>query len=242
MLWQLAQLLVPRFLFQIVCLHTLSLIFFEELCWSLIFESTVCKNYEVETWRNFKDICFWNPLNITKSKPIGQIGSKEQQQQWQFLQCWQSGVMMAPAAFADQIGDAAKKLGDASYDFAKEVDWNNGVFLQAPGIRALGGWASGFAVGLGRVIFADVCLGWFLVIFLPNKIRVWHDVSNLTHQVASRAVDRMMYAYTDVRSNCLISSSSGSVCLWQVSVVIWRLIIKHHITWSVSIDVASWCG
>ena len=216
--------------------------FFEKLCWSLtIFESTVCKNYEVEIRRNFKDICFWNPLNITKSKPIGQIGSKEQQQQWQFLQCWQSGVMMAPAAFADQIGDAAKKLGDASYDFAKEVDWNNGVFLQAPGIRALGGWARGFAVGLGRVIFADVCLGWFLVIFLPNKIRVWHDVSNLTHQITSRAVDRMMYAYTDVRSNFLISSSSGWVCLWQVSVVIWRLIIKHHITWSVSIDVA-WCG
>ena len=40
------------------------------------------------------------------------------------------------------------------------------------------------------------------------------DVSNLTHQVTSRAVDRMMYAYTDdVRSNFLISSSSGSVCL-----------------------------
>ena len=62
---------------------------------------------------------------------------------------------MAPAAFADQIGDAAKKLGDASYDFAKEVDWNNGVFLQAPGIRALGGWARGLAVGLGRVMFAS---------------------------------------------------------------------------------------
>ena len=26
-----------------------------------------------------------------------------------------------------------KKLGDASYNFAKEVDWNNGIFLQAPG-------------------------------------------------------------------------------------------------------------
>ena len=35
--------------------------------------------------------------------------------------------------FADQTGDAAKKLGDASYDFAKEVDWNNGIFFQAPG-------------------------------------------------------------------------------------------------------------
>ncbi|CAK9004291.1 unnamed protein product [Durusdinium trenchii] len=31
-----------------------------------------------------------------------------------------AGMMMAPAAFADEIGDAAKKLGDASYDFAKE--------------------------------------------------------------------------------------------------------------------------
>ena len=44
-----------------------------------------------------------------------------------------ASLMMAPAAFADEIGDAAKKLGDASYDFAKEVDWNNGIFLQAPG-------------------------------------------------------------------------------------------------------------
>ena len=41
--------------------------------------------------------------------------------------------MFAPAAFADEIGDAAKKLGDGSYDFAKEVDWNYGLYLQAPG-------------------------------------------------------------------------------------------------------------
>merc|ERR1712023_102442 len=39
----------------------------------------------------------------------------------------------APAAFADDIGTAAKKLADASYPFAKEVDWNNGIYLQAPG-------------------------------------------------------------------------------------------------------------
>jgi len=39
----------------------------------------------------------------------------------------------APAAFADPIGDAAKKLAAASYPFAKEVDWNNGIYLQAPG-------------------------------------------------------------------------------------------------------------
>merc|ERR1719245_1546014 len=44
-----------------------------------------------------------------------------------------AATMLAPAAFADEIGDAAKKLGDASYAFAKEVDWNNGLYLQAPG-------------------------------------------------------------------------------------------------------------
>merc|ERR1712012_1358021 len=53
------------------------------------------------------------------------------------------GRMMAPAAgvaalgaapaFADEIGDAAKKLAEASYPFAKEVDWNNRIYLQAPG-------------------------------------------------------------------------------------------------------------
>jgi len=44
-----------------------------------------------------------------------------------------AATMMAPAAFADEIGDAAKKLSEASYPFAKEVDWNNGLYLQAPG-------------------------------------------------------------------------------------------------------------
>jgi hypothetical protein len=39
----------------------------------------------------------------------------------------------APAAFADEIGDAAKKLAAESYAFAREVDWNNGIYLQAPG-------------------------------------------------------------------------------------------------------------
>merc|ERR1712179_308065 len=32
-----------------------------------------------------------------------------------------------------EIGDAAKKLAEASYPFAKEVDWNNGLYLQSPG-------------------------------------------------------------------------------------------------------------
>merc|ERR1711948_13550 len=39
----------------------------------------------------------------------------------------------AAPAFADPIGDAAKKLAEASYPFAKEVDWNSGIYLQAPG-------------------------------------------------------------------------------------------------------------
>merc|ERR1712012_177598 len=53
------------------------------------------------------------------------------------------GRMMAPAAgvaalgaapaFADEIGGAAKQLAEASYPFAKEVDWNNGLYLQSPG-------------------------------------------------------------------------------------------------------------
>merc|ERR1719159_687233 len=42
-------------------------------------------------------------------------------------------LMGAAPVFADEIGDAAKKLAEASYPFAKEVDWNNGIYLQAPG-------------------------------------------------------------------------------------------------------------
>merc|ERR1712194_531397 len=33
----------------------------------------------------------------------------------------------------DPIGEASKKLGDASYEFAKQVDWQNSIYLQAPG-------------------------------------------------------------------------------------------------------------
>ena len=44
-----------------------------------------------------------------------------------------AATMFAPAAFADEISDAAKKLGDGSYDFAKEVDWNYGLYLHSPG-------------------------------------------------------------------------------------------------------------
>merc|ERR1739848_764871 len=42
-------------------------------------------------------------------------------------------LMGAAPVFADEIGDAAKALAEASYPFAKEVDWNNGIYLQSPG-------------------------------------------------------------------------------------------------------------
>ena len=44
-----------------------------------------------------------------------------------------AATRLAPDGFADEIGDAAKKRDDASYDFAKEVDWNNGILLPPPG-------------------------------------------------------------------------------------------------------------
>merc|ERR1719447_998032 len=42
-------------------------------------------------------------------------------------------LMGAAPVFADEIGDVAKQLAEASYPFAKQVDWNNGLYLQSPG-------------------------------------------------------------------------------------------------------------
>jgi hypothetical protein len=44
-----------------------------------------------------------------------------------------AAAAFGPPALADEIGDAAKKLAADSYAFAKEVDWNSGIYLQAPG-------------------------------------------------------------------------------------------------------------
>ena len=44
-----------------------------------------------------------------------------------------AATAFGPPALADEIGDAAKKLAADSYAFAKEVDWNSGIYLQAPG-------------------------------------------------------------------------------------------------------------
>ena len=44
-------------------------------------------------------------------------------------------------AFAAEIGDAAKKLSDASYPFLKEFDWNSYLWLFRPGSASAGDWA-----------------------------------------------------------------------------------------------------
>jgi len=44
-----------------------------------------------------------------------------------------AATMIAPAAHADEIRDAAKKLADESYAFSTQVDWNNGLYLNQPG-------------------------------------------------------------------------------------------------------------
>merc|ERR550514_2260957 len=42
-------------------------------------------------------------------------------------------MMGAAPAFADEIGDAAKKLSSAAYPLLKDVDWNSGLSLVKPG-------------------------------------------------------------------------------------------------------------
>merc|ERR1711988_1710362 len=46
-----------------------------------------------------------------------------------------TAAISAPA-LADPIGDAAKKLSDASYPFLKEIDWNSYAYLAKPGTQA----------------------------------------------------------------------------------------------------------
>jgi hypothetical protein len=43
----------------------------------------------------------------------------------------------APAAFADNIDDAAKKLSAASYPFLKEIDWTSPVYGNLPSVDPL---------------------------------------------------------------------------------------------------------
>jgi hypothetical protein len=43
-------------------------------------------------------------------------------------------------AFADEIGDAAKKLATAAYPFMKDVNWNSYAYLVKPGSAPAGEW------------------------------------------------------------------------------------------------------
>jgi len=53
--------------------------------------------------------------------------------------------MGAAPAFADEIGDAAKKLASASYPFLKSVDWNSGLALTNPGKASAADWTKAIA-------------------------------------------------------------------------------------------------
>jgi hypothetical protein len=47
----------------------------------------------------------------------------------------------AAPAFADAIGDAAKRLSEEAYPFMKEVNWNSYTYLTRPGTASSGDWA-----------------------------------------------------------------------------------------------------
>merc|ERR1719254_126265 len=49
-------------------------------------------------------------------------------------------MLGATPAFADEIGNAAKKLSDASYPFLKDIDWQSTLSLSKPGSAAAGDW------------------------------------------------------------------------------------------------------
>merc|ERR1719191_1536597 len=49
-------------------------------------------------------------------------------------------MLGATPAFADEIGDAAKKLSDASSPFLKDIDWKSTLALTKPGSASAGEW------------------------------------------------------------------------------------------------------
>merc|ERR1719379_2786608 len=48
-------------------------------------------------------------------------------------------------AFADEIGDAAKKLAKESYPFLNDIDWNSGLALTNPGKASAAEWTKAIA-------------------------------------------------------------------------------------------------
>ena len=61
-------------------------------------------------------------------------------------------------AFADEIGDAAKKLSSAAYPFMKEVNWNSYAYLLKPGSAPAGEWIKAIdkAIVMGASMDADL--------------------------------------------------------------------------------------
>merc|ERR1712078_701975 len=53
--------------------------------------------------------------------------------------------MGAAPAFADPIGDAARKLASASYPLLKDVDWNSRLSLTNPGKASAADWTKAIA-------------------------------------------------------------------------------------------------
>merc|ERR1712086_455280 len=51
-----------------------------------------------------------------------------------------AAALGAAPAFADEIGDAARKLSDASYPFLKEIDWSSYVYNVRPGSGSAIDW------------------------------------------------------------------------------------------------------
>merc|ERR1711982_14446 len=52
---------------------------------------------------------------------------------------------MGAPVFADEIGDAAKKLSSAAYPFLKDVDWSSGLALTKPGSASAAEWTKAIA-------------------------------------------------------------------------------------------------
>jgi len=55
-----------------------------------------------------------------------------------------ASVAAAPA-YADEIGDAAKKLAKASYPYLKEINWNSGLYFKNPGTASAADWTKAIA-------------------------------------------------------------------------------------------------
>jgi len=59
-----------------------------------------------------------------------------------------AAVLGSAPAFADEIGDAAKKLSAAAYPFLKDVDWSSGLALTKPGSASAAEWTKAVATAI----------------------------------------------------------------------------------------------